>query len=179
MASSDKILNWLIRVSRLKRLEKEDASKHNFVLFDTLARILVRIDRLESLLLLNQSSASSSSSSTSKSSNHADDMYAADELKRALGAHKWSIRSEEHDCHELFHVIMDALEEEENEYKSYVRSLNFFTSSAESESASASASSQTTAKESATTSYLRNPFQGFTATQLECLSCGYKVSVSI
>lgn len=75
-----------------------------------------------------------------------------------MNAHNWSIKSEEHDCHELFQLIMDVLDEEQTESKKSQKSLNYFTPSHLKENSRSSKSS----------------FHGYFVNQLQCLDCNYK-----
>ena len=106
-------------------------------LFDTLAKIISKINRLEI------------------SSENCDedllDFYAAQSVKRALNTHNWAIQSEEHDCHELFHLIMDCLNEEQLENKISLKSLNYFMPSNLRENSRI---------------FTKNPFHGYLMTQL-------------
>lgn len=89
------------------------------------------------------------------------EFYAAQSLKRALNAHNWHIQPEEHDCHELFHLIMDVLDEEQKEDKQSRKSLNCFYPSKLKENSR---------------NFVGNPFHGYLAIQFQCLDCEYKVN---
>ena len=116
-------------------------------LFDTLARVLARINRVEY--------KPSSLDSTQRANDDFDEdqleFYAAQNVKRALNAHNWQIQSEEHDCHELFHLIMDCLNEEQLENDISLKSLNYFMPSNLRENSRVSK---------------KNPFHGYLLTQL-------------
>ena len=119
-----------------------------------------------------------------------DEFYAAERVKRALSAHNWRLQSEEHDCHEFFHLLMDVLDEEQLEHERSNKSLNYFHhmhSKSEPSSSSAAAAPEidnshqvqlsepslpvsVTAPPSS-----KNPFHGNLVTQFTCLDCGYKV----
>ena len=90
------------------------------------------------------------------------EFYAAQSFRRALSAHNWSIKPEEHDCHELFQLIMDILDEEQMASQKSLKSLNYF--------------SPSHLKESSQNAAGKNPFHGSFVNQLQCLDCSYKVS---
>lgn len=131
-------------------------------LFDTLAGIVIRVNRLDSQL------ASVESNDKQNDLIHfdedQDEFYAAQSFKAALNAHNWCIQSEEHDCHELFHLIMDVLDEENLETKKSLSSLNYFNTSHLKENSRLKT---------------KNPFHGYLVSQLQCLDCNYKVSFSL
>jgi len=144
LSASEKVTKWLVA----------NKSSSNS-LFDTLADIIIRINRLES--------PDDEKLNVKIESSDEHEFYAAQSFKRALNAHNWSIKSEEHDCHELFQLIMDVLDEEQNESKKSLKSLNYFTPSHLKESSRSSKSS----------------FHGYFVNQLECLDCNYKVRFSL
>lgn len=88
------------------------------------------------------------------------EFYAAQKLKRALILHNWKIRTEEHDCHELFHLIVSVLDDEQNENRTSFKSLNYF---------------QPNFFQSDEENPRQNPFHGYLAIQFQCLDCNYKV----
>lgn len=157
LSSSHKVTDWLINnrsTSSLSVANKTNSTKNSASLFDTLASIVAKINRID---LFN---FSDTSDAKNKKLNDQDadefEFYAAHDVKRALNAHNWQIHSEEHDCHELFHLIMDVLDEEQKENKISLTSLNYFMPSS--------------LKRNAT----KNPFHGYFISQLTCLDCDYK-----
>lgn len=141
LAASDKVTEWLVN-------NKTTSNS----LFNTLADIIIRINRLESV--------EDEKLNILIENNDQYEFYAAQSFKRALNAHNWSIKSEEHDCHELFQLIMDVLDEEQIESKKSMKSLNYFTSSL--------------LKGSSRLSGSKNSFHGYFVNQLQCLDCNYK-----
>lgn len=95
-----------------------------------------------------------------------NEFNAAQILKRALNAHNWKIRTEEHDCHELFHLIMSVLEDELNDRIRSQKSLNFFQRK------------KLGVENSLPNLMPHNPFHGYLAIQLQCLDCDYKVNLN-
>jgi ubiquitin C-terminal hydrolase len=156
LAASDKVTNWL--------LKNKSSSSTN--LFDTLAMIIVRINRLESELLpIINNNNETKTNDLSITDQDQDEFYAAQSFKTALSAHNWIIQSEEHDCHELFHLIMDVLDEEHLETKKSLTSLNYFQAASHLKENSRLKS--------------KNPFHGYLLSQLQCLDCNYKVNFFI
>jgi ubiquitin C-terminal hydrolase len=157
LAASKKVTKWL--------LMNKSSTVSSSSLFDTLASIVIRINRLDLQLNSITDSVDTKNSKLNDLINFDEDQeefYAAQSFKSALSAHNWLIQSEEHDCHELFHLIMDVLDEEMTESKKSLTSLNYFSASHLRES------SQLKAK---------NPFHGYLAIQLQCLDCNYKVTM--
>ena len=149
LAASDIVTKWLN-----ESISNQSPQDPSINLFDTLANIFTKINREENTVDLNN-----------KLIHNFDydqqEFYAAQDLKKALNAHNWLIQSEEHDCHELFHVLMDVLDEESLESKKYLRSLNYFSSF----------------KRDNVKTKLKNPFLGYLIVQLQCLDCNYKVTI--
>ena len=145
LAASNKVTEWLIN----NKLNSASSTS----LFDTLADIVIRINRLECV--------ENEKLNVSLLNADEQEFYAAQSFKQALTAHNWLIQSEEHDCHELFHLIMDVLDEEQLESKKSLKSLNYFTSSHLKEKSRAST---------------KNSFHGYFVSQLQCLDCNYKVN---
>ena len=160
LAASKKVTKWL--------LINKSSTVSSTSLFDTIASIVIRINRLD--LQLNSINSVTDHNDTDTKNSKLDDLihsdedqeefYAAQSFKSALSAHNWLIQSEEHDCHELFHLIMDVLDEEMTESKKSLTSLNYLTASHLKESSRLKA---------------KNPFHGYLAIQLQCLDCNYKV----
>jgi ubiquitin carboxyl-terminal hydrolase 30 len=153
LASSNKVAEWLIKNSQSQsQSHSVSLSSNSSTLFNTLATMISRINRVEV--------------KTKQNNNETDfdeeqlEFYGAQSLKRALNSHNWQIQSEEHDCHELFHLIMDCLNEEQLEKTSSLKSLNFFMPS--------------NLRENSQKTSTKNPFHGYLLTQLECLDCAYK-----
>lgn len=96
-----------------------------------------------------------------------NEFNAAQILKRALNAKSWKIRTEEHDCHELFHLIMSVLEDELNDKIRSQKSLNLFQQP------------KISLENSLPTLMPHNPFHGYLAIQLQCLDCNYKVNLNL
>jgi ubiquitin carboxyl-terminal hydrolase 30 len=158
LASFSTVTDWLASSSSAVTLNAT-GKRATTNLFDTLARVLARINRLNY-----KSPSSLAASAEQKASEDFFDeeqleFYAAQNVKRALNAHNWQIQSEEHDCHELFHLIMDCLNEEQLENNISLKSLNYFMPSNLRENSRLSK---------------KNPFHGYLLTQLECLDCAYK-----
>lgn len=155
LAASKKVTHWL--------LSSKSDSMSSKSLFDTLTSIIIGINRLENVSL----STSTASSSEAHKKQHQlinfeqdqDEFYAAQSFKAALNAHNWVIQSEEHDCHELFHLIMDVLDEEQLENKKSLSSLNYFAPSHLKDNSRVKG---------------KNPFHGHLVSQLQCLDCNYK-----
>ncbi len=146
MASSSKVSEWFLN-------NKPAFSFYNAAnLFNTLAKIIGRINKIES------------NESIEEFDEEQLEFYAAGNLKSALHSHNWHMRSEEHDCHELFHLLMDILDEEQKERKNSLKSLNFLQSS----------NSLIDTNRFISTSSPKNPFHGYLASQLQCLDCDYK-----
>jgi ubiquitin C-terminal hydrolase len=146
LAASNKVTEWVIK-------NKSNSNKTPTSLIDTLADIIIRINKLESV--------ESEKLNIEVSIDDQQEFYAAQSLKRALNTHNWLIQFEEHDCHELFHLIMDVLDEEQLESKKSMSSLNYFAPSHLKENSRVSS---------------KNSFHGYFVNQLQCLDCNYKVS---
>lgn len=131
LSSSENVTNWLSKYSNLNTTGN---------LFSTLMDILKKINRSDDVLNEEQ-----------------NDFYAAQNLRTALNTHNWHIKLEENDCHELFHLLMDCLDEEQAEQRKSFKSLNYFNYPNFTNSMHPS-----------------NPFHGYLASQLQCLNCGYK-----
>lgn len=157
LAASQKVTKWLL-------INKSSTVSSNS-LFDTIASIVIRINRLDLQLNSINSVRDHNDAKNAKSDDliHLDEdqeeFYAAQSFKSALSAHNWLIQSEEHDCHELFHLIMDVLDEEMAESKKSLTSFNYLTASRLKDSSRFKA---------------KNPFHGYLAIQLQCLDCNYK-----
>jgi hypothetical protein len=123
-------------------------------LFNTIARIIAKINKY------NLNATQSTDAFKASDNEGEDELYAAGDVKRALSLHNWGVQSEEHDCHELFHLLMSVLDEEESKRKISQTSLNYFTPS----------NLQDSSKRPA-----KNPFHGYLINQLQCLDCLYKV----
>lgn len=151
LASSNKVTDWLFNRTKQKTTVTGTPS---FNLFETLSGIISKINRFRN-------------DENDLPSDDDDELefYAAQNLKRALNIHNWQIQSEEHDCHELFHLLMDVLDVEQQENKISLSSLNYFQPSS-----SALKENSRLAK---------NPFHGYLATQLICLDCNYKYAVRL
>jgi ubiquitin carboxyl-terminal hydrolase 30 len=138
LSSSNKTIEWLLNSTRSTPVLSNSKAT---TLFDTLSKIIVRINRLE----INKD----------KENDDFDEeqleFYAAHSVKRALNSHNWQIQSEEHDCHELFHLVMDCLNEEQLENDASLKSLNYFMPS--------------NLRESSRISH-KNPYHGYFLTQL-------------
>jgi hypothetical protein len=129
-----------------------------FALFNTLADIVLSINRID---LFNQKY----NLNTSKKDQYdpeQNEIYAAHNLKRALNSHNWYIESEEHDCHEFLHLLIDVVDEEQSQNKMSLSSLNYFQPSH--------------LREMSRVNSMKNPFHGYLANQLQCLDCDYKVN---
>lgn len=147
LASSSKVVEWLV-------LNKPQSSS----LFDTLSKTITLINRLESTNSIDYSDYSISQDTY--------DFYAANSVKKALNQHNWHIRpSDEHDCHEFFHLIMDVLDDELNEMNISNKSLNFF--------------QPTNLSSNSNTKRIKNPFHGYIVVSYECLDCNYKYPLKL
>lgn len=148
LASSNKVTEWLVH-SRIK----STCIKTN--LFDSLGQVIAAINKIGTTVNL----------LTNQPDEYQCEFYAAQSIKQALNAHNWHIQSEEHDCHEFFHLIMDVLDEEQLENKKSFKSLNYFQPS--------------NLKESSRLSSKKNPFHGYLALQFQCLDCNYKYPLKL
>lgn len=102
-----------------------------------------------------------------------NEFNAARVLKRALNAHNWKLRTEEHDCHELFHLIMSVLDDELNEKIRSHKSLNFFQQQHQNLPNRLRSNNDSVGLPPLVVPH--NPFHGYLAIQLQCLDCNYKV----
>jgi ubiquitin C-terminal hydrolase len=154
MASSNKVIEWLV-------VNKPQSS----CLFDSLSKIIALINRLEIGHMINDGGDQQKPDFSDFNLNQDNlDFYAANHIKKSLNQHNWHIRSsDEHDCHEFFHLLMDVLDDELSEMNKSNKSLNFF--------GSTSSSSSFSLKKN------RNPFHGYLVSQFECLDCSYKVLI--
>jgi ubiquitin C-terminal hydrolase len=157
MASSNKVIEWLV-------FNKPQSS----FLFDTLSKIIALINRLEIAHLNSDSDIDQKPDFSDFNLNQDNlDFYAANHIKKSLNQHNWHIKSsDEHDCHEFFHLLMDVLDDELNELNKSNKSLNFFGSLS-------AATASTSLRRN------RNPFHGYLVSQFECLDCFYKVNILI
>ncbi|RNA36726.1 ubiquitin carboxyl-terminal hydrolase 30 isoform X2 [Brachionus plicatilis] len=146
LASSNKVTEWLVH-NRIKSI-----SIHTN-LFDTLCQAIAGINKIRM------------ANTASELDQFHSEFYAAQSIKQALNAHNWHIQSEEHDCHEFFHLLMDVLDEEQLESNKSFKSLNYFQPS--------------NLKESARLSSKKNPFHGYLALQFHCLDCDYKYPLKL
>jgi ubiquitin C-terminal hydrolase len=137
LSSSNKTVEWLLNASRSVSITANSTAT---TLFDTLTKIISRINRLEI-----------SRDNSEGFDEEQLEFYAAQSVKRALNSHNWQIQSEEHDCHELFHLFMDCLNEETIENDTSLKSLNYFMPSNLRESSRIST---------------KNPYHGYLLTQL-------------
>ncbi|CAF0896263.1 unnamed protein product [Brachionus calyciflorus] len=142
LASSNRVTQWLVD-------NKEKLTSSPTSLYDALSGVIAGINRIQL-------------DNSSELDEYQSEFYAAQSIKRALNAHNWHIQSEEHDCHELFHLIMDVLDEEQLENKKSLKSLNYFSNLKE--------NSRLTTK---------NPFHGYLACQFQCLDCNYKYPLKL
>lgn len=168
LASSGKVTNWLTANAHTNNTDTSS-------LFYVLNKIIKKINRLnhhddernftnpsDSLVVEDLSGDGGGGGKSVKEkiidlNDWQNDFYAAHDLKYALNKHHWQIQqSEEHDCHELFHLLMDVLDEEQLKAKQSMKSLNFFNNSF---------------RNNLTPT---NPFHGYLASQLQCLDCNYK-----
>jgi ubiquitin C-terminal hydrolase len=139
LSASGKVHDWLQQCSK--------QSPNSTSLINILAKIAQKINRSDDECGIDDGE-------------HANEFYAAHQLRCALSTHNWHIRSEENDCHELFHLLMDVIDEEQTECRKSMKSLNFF---------NYNANFVNMAKPT-------NPFHGYLASQLQCLDCNYKVN---
>ena len=146
LASSNKVTQWLVH-------NRINSTSIKTTLFDALGTVIAGINRICALNTLNQLDE------------HQSEFYAAQSIKQALNGHNWHIQSEEHDCHEFFHLIMDVLDEEQIENNKSFKSLNYFQPS--------------NLKESSRVSSKKNPFHGYLALQYQCLDCDYKYPLKL
>ena len=146
LAASDVVKKWL--------MQNTSSQDYCVNLFDTLSSLCVKINREENQVPKRVKD---------DFDYEQQEFYAAFDFKRALSAHNWLIQAEEHDCHELFHLIMDVLDEESLQSKKSLTSLNYFSSYSRENSKANS----------------KNPFKGYLIAQLQCLDCNYKVSHKI
>lgn len=168
-ASTTKTLEWL-------RINADSSSK----MFDALFKLTCLINRHELLDDIEEVEEVELSSGEKKPGDNDDELAkvkedhnefaAARVLKRALNAHNWRVRTEEHDCHELFHLIMSTLEDELNSKVKSRRSLNFFK-----QPSLQMTQSSVGLENSLPMALAHNPFHGYLAIQLQCLDCNYKV----
>jgi hypothetical protein len=147
LSASHKVTEWLIRSKNLIS-SSPAASSSAFCLLNTLASAVASINRLQV------------AEGEAEFDDDQNEIYAAHLVKRALNAHNWYLESEEHDCHELFHLLMDVLDEEQKANKMSLSSLNYFHPSH---------------LKDVSRSAVKNPFHGYLACQLQCLDCNYKV----
>jgi hypothetical protein len=139
-------------------LTSSSSSSSSFSLLKTLAATVASINRLTLNSPAEHDTGSGSSDATFDKDQN--EIYAAHLIKRALNSHNWCIESEEHDCHEFFHLLMDVLDEEQQANKMSLSSLNYFHPSH---------------LRDVSRTVSRSPFHGYLATQLQCLDCNYKV----
>lgn len=167
IAASSKTTEWL-------RANASSSSK----MFDTLYKLTSLINRigLEDIEEEDIDELASSSTAQTNTNSINDELTKLDTdqnefngarvLKRALNAHNWKVRTEEHDCHELFHLVMSVLDDELNEKIRSQKSLNFFKQQQQ----------QRIGIDSSLPLIVpHNPFHGYLAIQLQCLDCSYKV----
>ena len=186
LSASTKVTDWLIRS---KAVLNSLTTSPSSTLLNTLANTVACINRLDETsdeqqndTTNNSSSTSNNNTSTNNNNNNnntsnssdydydkdASEIYAAHFIKRALHSHNWHIESEEHDCHEFFHLLMDVLDEEQKENKLSQSSLNFFQPQPP----------PSHLRESSRMS-VKNPFHGYLACQFQCLDCDYKYPLKL
>lgn len=157
IAASSKTLDWL-------RMNADLSGSTSMKMFNTLLKLTCLINRysLEDVGIVEDDDEF-------KLESEQNEFGAARILKQALNAHNWKIRMEEHDCHELFHLIMSVLEDELNEKIKSTKSLNFL-------GAMRNLEATTIAMPVPPLALAHNPFHGYLAIQLQCLDCNYKVT---
>lgn len=160
ISASSKTADWL-------RANASSSSK----MFDTLYKLTSLINRIGLEDIEEEEDEASSAQANvndelTKLDTDQNEFNAATTLKRALNAHNWKVRTEEHDCHELFHLVMSTLDDELNEKIRSQKSLNFFKQQQQ----------QRIGIDSSLPLIVpHNPFHGYLAIQLQCLDCSYKV----
>ncbi len=111
------------------------------------------------------------------------EIFAAHNIKQALQTHNFEIQSDEHDCHEFFHLLMDVLDEEQQKNKISQRSLNFFNPmtmmSNSIDPLLSSSPSFIRSTSLASSLMIKNPFHGYLVCQLQCLDCNYKYPLKL
>jgi hypothetical protein len=151
LSASHKVTEWLMRSKTIVNSAAYSTSSSAFCLLNALASTVASINRLQVVV---------EGGEKTEFDDDQNEIYAAHLVKRALNTHNWNLESEEHDCHELFHLLMDVLDEEQKANKMSLSSLNYFHPSH---------------LKDVSRSAVKNPFHGYLACQLQCLDCNYKV----
>ena len=97
--------------------------------------------------------------------NRTSDPYETRQLVKSLQDHGWQLNSEEQDAHEFFNLLSTTIDEEVHQKKSETETI---------------IPSIFSGEEAANGGFhpRPSPFQGYLASQLCCLTCGYKVFVT-